>query len=155
MCRYQRPREERECWASLIRLQGAHWQFRYYVKWSSSFCTEFMTVKARITPFKLILKLKESTYFSSIGPLYYAFCRGNYIMSKGVPRNNALKDMSNMQGNGFANWAGKSSLRFCPRLSEPLQEYSSWHRSFGCKSPHFLRSPQSVLCATLISSLVC
>lgn len=63
------PREGRGCWASWIRLQGAHWQFRHYMKRSSIFCTDIITVKAGKAPFKLILKLEEFTFSWGIGPL--------------------------------------------------------------------------------------
>lgn len=63
------PTEERGCWASRIRLQGAHWQFRHYMKRSHSFCTDIITVKARKAPFKLLLKLEKFTFFWGTGPL--------------------------------------------------------------------------------------
>lgn len=69
-CGHQRPGEERGCWASRITLQGAHRLFRDYMKTSSSFCSAFIIVKARITPLKLILKWEEFSYFWGIGPLH-------------------------------------------------------------------------------------
>lgn len=74
---YQGPGEGKGCWASPAWLQGAHWQFRYYRKRSSSFCTAFIRAEARIMSFQLILKLGNSVISEVPGPLFYPLCRGN------------------------------------------------------------------------------
>ena len=117
------------------------------MKRTSSFCTALITVKARITPFKSIFILEKITYFGGSEPLYQPFCTDSCIVSTGTPRRDALRDLSNVQENSFANRQVKAGLGSIERF-EPLRARSSLFCSVGWKSAHFLRSHIRTQCTS-------